>query len=61
MTQIPSVQVGAGIPLQSSVQQTNMAPVTSGSLLQLPPGTLVPVKVGNSIGVPCSSSQDSSC
>lgn len=49
MTQIPSVQVGAGIPLQSSVQQTNMAPVTSGSLLQLPPGTLVPVKVGNSI------------
>ena len=66
---IPSVQVGQGIPLQSSsvavpqasmlpaqasaiaqssIQQ-NMAPVQSGSIMQLPPGTMVPVRVGNSI------------
>ena len=66
-TMIPSVQVGAGIPLQSTsfpmqasipqmtlpqaqaIQQTNMAPVASGSLMQVPPGTMVPVKVGNSV------------
>ena len=64
-TMIPSVQVGAGIPLQSTsfpmqtpqmtipqaqtIQQSNMAPVTSGSVMQVPPGTLVPVKVGNSV------------
>ena len=64
---IPSVQVGAGIPLQStsanygsfpqpstipaqaSIQASNMNPVTSGSMLAVPPGTMVPVRVGNSI------------
>ena len=84
---IPSVQVGAGIPLQStsaavipsaipqaglvpgqigsvaqsgipiqsvapvqSIAQTqSMQTVQSGSLLQVPPGTMVPVQVGNSI------------
>lgn len=80
-TMIPSVQVGAGIPLQSgamstvqsvypqqnlaplqasltpvqagsvvqSTVQQNMAPVQPGSLLQLPPGSMVPVQAGNSI------------
>ena len=65
-TMIPSVQVGAGIPLQStqmsmaqsalpqqsvaqSAVQQNMAPVQSGSILQLPPGSMVPVQAGNSI------------
>lgn len=53
-TMIPSVQVGAGIPLQSttmaqSAVQQNMAPVQAGSVLQLPPGSMVPVQVGNSI------------
>ena len=63
---IPSVQVGAGIPLQStqmsmaqsalpqqsvaqSAVQQNMAPVQAGSILQLPPGSMVPVQAGNSI------------
>ena len=84
---IPSVQVGAGIPLQSTsaavipsaIPQAGLAPgqigsvaqsgipiqsvapvqsiaqtqsmqtVQSGSLLQVPPGTMVPVQVGNSI------------
>ena len=65
-TMIPSVQVGAGIPLQStqmsmaqsalpqqsvaqSAVQQNMAPVQAGSILQLPPGSMVPVQAGNSI------------
>lgn len=85
-TMIPSVQVGQGIPLQSSsavinptvisqqpiiaqsaipqqsvipaqtgviaqsaAPQMNMAPQISGSMLQVPPGTMVPVRVGNSI------------
>ena len=63
-TMIPSVQVGAGVPLQSttmvqsafpqqsiaqSAVQKNMAPVQAGSILQLPPGSMVPVQVGNSI------------
>lgn len=56
-TMIPSVQVGAGIPLQSTtmaqsaVQQNmaNMAPVQAGSVLQLPPGSMVPVQAGNNI------------
>ena len=56
-TMIPSVQVGAGIPLQSTTSvvgqstlpQTNMAPQLAGSMLQVPPGTMVPVQVGNSI------------
>jgi hypothetical protein len=33
---------------QSAVQQ-NMAPVQAGSILQLPPGSMVPVQAGNSI------------
>ena len=86
-TMIPSVQVGAGIPLQTSsavinpsvvplqqpltaqsaipqqslipaqagviaqsaAPQMNMAPQTAGSMLSVPPGTMVPVRVGNSI------------
>ena len=86
-TMIPSVQVGAGIPLQTSsavinpsvvplqqpltaqsaipqqslipaqagviaqsaAPQMNMAPQTAGSMLSVPPGTIVPVRVGNSI------------
>ena len=65
-TMIPSVQVGSGIPLQStamsmaqstypqqsvaqSAVQQNMAPVQAGSILQLPPGSMVPVQAGNSI------------
>ena len=63
-TMIPSVQVGAGIPLQSttmaqsafpqqsvaqSAVQPNMAPVQAGSVLQLPPGSMVPVQAGNNI------------
>ena len=65
-TMIPSVQVGAGIPLQStqmsmaqsalpqqsvaqSAVQQNMAPVQAGSILQVPPGSMVPVQAGNSI------------
>ena len=52
---IPSVQVGAGFPLQSTSampqapMQSNMAPVQTGSIMGVPPGTLVPVQVGNSI------------
>ena len=58
---IPSVQMGAGVPLtssaptyaQSSFQGSaispNMAPVQVGSIMQVPPGTMVPVKVGGSI------------
>lgn len=53
---IPSVQVGAGVPLQStqasvaqSSVQPNMAPVQAGSLMQVPPGTMVPVNVGGRI------------
>ena len=34
---------------QSSVPQMNMAPQTAGSMLSVPPGTMVPVRVGNSI------------
>ena len=85
-TMIPSVQVGQGIPLQSSsavinptvisqqpiiaqsaipqqsvipaqtgviaqraAPQMTMAPQISGSMLQVPPGTMVPVRVGNSV------------
>lgn len=58
---IPSIQMGAGVPLtssaptyaQSSFQGSaispNMAPVQVGSIMQVPPGTMVPVKVGGSI------------
>ena len=60
---IPTVQVGAGVPLQSTMvqsvqpqasilpgQASSIAqPVTAGSMLGVPPGTLVPVQVGNSI------------
>ena len=52
---IPSVQVGAGFPLQSTSampqapMQSNMAPVQTGSIMSVPPGTLVPVQVGNNI------------
>ena len=72
---IPSVQVGAGIPFQSTsavpyqsaipqpsllpgqagaiaqstLRQSNMAPVQSGSIMQVPPGTMVPVQAGGSI------------
>ena len=60
-TAIPSIQMGAGVPLtssaptyaQSSFQGSaispNMAPVQVGSIMQVPPGTMVPVKVGGSI------------
>ena len=72
-TMIPSVQVGSGIPLQSttiaqsvypqqnmaqmqtsltpaqSAIQPNMAPVQAGSILQIPPGSMVPVQAGNSV------------
>ena len=72
-TMIPSVQVGSGIPLQSTTMaqsvypqqnmaqmqtslapvqsaiQPNMAPVQSGSILQIPPGSIVPVQAGNSV------------
>ena len=63
-TMIPSVQVGAGIPLQSTTMaqsafpqqsvaqnavQPNMAPVPAGSVLQLPPGSMVPVQAGNNM------------
>ena len=40
--------VQAGSIAQSTAQQ-NMAPVQPGSLLQLPPGSMVPVQAGNSI------------
>ena len=52
---IPSVQVGAGFPLQSTSampqapMQSNMAPFQTGSIMGVPPGTLVPVQVGNNI------------
>ena len=51
---IPSVQVGAGVPLQSTTMpqtavQSTMAPVQSGSVLGVAPGTIVPVRLGNSI------------
>ena len=52
---IPSVQVGAGFPLQSTSaipqapMQSNLAPVQTGSIMSVPPGTLVPVQVGNNI------------
>ena len=52
---IPSVQVGAGFPLQSTSaipqapMQSNLAPVQTGSIMGVPPGTLVPVQVGNNI------------
>ena len=51
---IPSVQVGAGVPLQSttmaqSAVQQNMAPFQAGSIVQFPPGSMVPVQHGNSI------------
>ena len=42
-TAIPSIQMGAGVPL------TSMAPVQVGSIMQVPPGTMVPVKVGGNI------------
>ena len=53
---IPSVQVGAGVPLQSTQAslaqgsiRPNMAPVQAGSIMQVPPGTMVPVNIGGSI------------
>ena len=51
---IPSVQVGAGVPLQSTTMpqtavQSTMTPVQSGSVLGVAPGTIVPVRLGNSI------------
>lgn len=71
---IPSVQVGAGFPLQTTQTtlaqsafpqpsvppspamampqasvQPNMTPVEAGSLMQVPPGTMVPVNVGGTI------------
>ena len=49
---IPSVQVGTGVPFQSTSTMPQAAvqtPVQSGSLIGVPPGILVPVQLGNSI------------
>ena len=47
---IPSVKVGAGVPFQSTSampQAVVQTPVQSGSLMGVPPDTLVPVQLGN--------------
>lgn len=47
--QIPQQSLVQPQLIQSSLQQQTMAPVESGSILGVPPGTMVSVKVGNSI------------